>query len=74
MTELSPAPPSTAPLSAGPLSPAPAAPPGSRAEQLLVALTLAADLLSTPVHLLVFAFTRRRHVAALQRDLLESAR
>ena len=48
--------------------------PGSRAEQVLVALTLAADLLSTPFHLLVFAFTRRRHVRALQRDLEESAR
>jgi hypothetical protein len=60
--------------SAQPASPAQAAPPGPRAEQLLIALQLAADLLSTPFHFLVFAFTRRRHVAALQRALQESAR
>ena len=53
---------------------APPAPPGSRAEQMLIALLLALDLLSTPFHFLVFAFTRRRHVAALQRALQESAR
>jgi hypothetical protein len=58
-----------------PTSPnAPPAPPGSRTEQLYVALLLALDLLSTPFHFLAFAFTRRRQVRALTRALQESAR
>jgi len=52
----------------------PPAPSGPAGEKLLMALQLAADVLSTPFHFLVFAFTRRRHVAALQRALQESAR
>jgi hypothetical protein len=39
-----------------------------------MALQLAADVLSTPFHFLVFAFTRRRHQRALLRVLQESAR
>ena len=53
---------------------APPAPPGPRGEKLLMALQLAADVLSTPFHFLVFAFTRRRHQRALLRVLQESAR
>ena len=56
-----------------PANPAPPAPPGSRAEQALLALKLALDLLSTPLHLLAFLFDRKRHRRALRRALEESA-
>ncbi|MBM3986302.1 MAG: hypothetical protein FJ296_11570 [Planctomycetes bacterium] len=49
------------------------APPGSRAEQALLALKLLLDLLSTPLHLLAFLFTRSRHRRDLRRALEESA-
>lgn len=49
------------------------APPGSRAEQALLAAKLLLDLLSTPFHLLVFLFTRARHRRAFQRVLEESS-
>jgi hypothetical protein len=49
------------------------APPGSRAEQALLATKLVLDLLSTPFHLVIFLFTRARHRRAFQRALEESS-
>lgn len=48
------------------------APPGSRAEQLLLVLTLFADLLSVPFHLAIFLCTRGRQRKRFNQTISEA--
>ena len=55
------------------VSEVPTAPPGSRRENALLWLRLAADLLSNPFHCALFLLTRSRQRRALRRALTEAA-
>ncbi|HVQ27245.1 MAG TPA: hypothetical protein VMV01_18795 [Planctomycetota bacterium] len=50
------------------------APPGSRWESAWLALLLAKDVLSTPLHLVAFLFTGRRQKRRLLEELRKAAR
>lgn len=51
----------------------PPTPPGSRAEQLLLVLTLFADLISVPFHCAIFLFTRSRQRKRFNQTMSEES-
>lgn len=66
--------PAAQPAPTAPLAPLAPVAPGSRWESAWLALLLAADLLSTPFHLVAFLCTRRRQRQQLLDALHEAAR